>query len=172
MTFIQFESTLSKINDWLIFRIPESCSAKFSSRGMVMIEGTINGVDFHTELEPDGAGSHWFRVSDNLWEKANLKLGVIAKISIKPLELWPEPELPVDLKNALKLCKLENQWDTITTKAHWEWIRWIRSTHNPQTSEKRIKTLCSMVASGKKRPCCFDHSRCTITEVSKNGVLL
>jgi hypothetical protein len=53
--------------------------------------------------------------------------------------------------------------------AHHEWIRWIRSTHNPETRAKRIVVSMSKLNKGMKRPCCFNTAICTIPEVSQNS---
>ena len=137
-----------------------------------MITGTINSVNFETALEPDGMGSHWFRVSDFLSRAAHADVGDTVTLVVEPMKIWIEPEVPLDLKNSLDAANLQSHWDKITAKARWEWIRWIRFTYNPATRQKRIEVACSMLEAGKKRPCCFDLSRCTETHVSKNGVLL
>ena len=137
-----------------------------------MIKGTINDVNFETALEPDGMGSHWFRVSDSLSKIIQADVGDTVSLIVEPMRTWIEPEVPLDLKYSLDAAKLINQRNTITTKARWEWIRWIRFTNNTVTREKRIQVACSMLKAGKKRPCCFDQSRCTEILVSKNGVLL
>ena len=137
-----------------------------------MIKGTINEIHFETALEPDGMGSHWFRVSDFLSKLIEANVGDTVSLIVEPMSTWLEPEVHLDLKHSLEAAELMKQWNKITTKARWEWIRWIRFTNNPETRNKRIETTCSMLKSGKKRPCCFDQSRCTVTSVSKNGVLL
>ncbi|TCT16220.1 bacteriocin resistance YdeI/OmpD-like protein [Natranaerovirga pectinivora] len=172
MTLLEFETKLLQIKDWTIIRLPINISKELPSRGMVMIEGTINTTKIKIPLEPDGMGSHWFRVDNSLCEELALKVGDIISLSIISTNTLIEPEVPDDLNKFLSLFNLESQWNTITTKARWEWIRWIRATHNPQTREKRIQTACSMLDSGKKRPCCFDQSRCTEPYVSKNGILI
>lgn len=169
---IQFETELIQIKSWTIIRLPKNISKELPSRGMVMVEATINNIDFKVPLEPDGIGSHWFKVSETLCEEIGLKVGNMISLSIRPTTTWIEPEVPEDLISSLSLSKVQTQWNNITPKARWEWMRWIRSTDNPQTRQKRIKTACSMLESGKKRPCCFDHSRCTEPFVSKNGILL
>ncbi|KKU82000.1 MAG: hypothetical protein UY09_C0025G0017 [Parcubacteria group bacterium GW2011_GWA2_47_8] len=62
MFTIRFKTTLFKIDLWTVLMLPKSASAKLPSRGMTMVEGTINGFRFQAALEPDGKGSHWFRV--------------------------------------------------------------------------------------------------------------
>jgi hypothetical protein len=58
MSTIRFKTTPLKIGGWTIFRLPESASAKLPSRGMTLVEGTINGFRSKIVLEPDGRGSH------------------------------------------------------------------------------------------------------------------
>lgn len=172
MTKICFETKIYEINSWRILRLPNQSSEELTSRGMVLVKGIINNIDFEAALEPDGMGSHWFRVSDSLSNTAQVEVGDMVSVMMEPLNSWFEPEIPSDLKNALDANKLLNTWSKITVKSRWEWIRWIRFTNNPATRQKRIEVACSMLESGKKRPCCFDHSRCTETHVSKNGKLL
>lgn len=172
MLKICFETKLYEINSWRILRFPKHSSQELPSRGMVMIKGTINDIYFETALEPDGMGSHWFRVSDALSKIAQADVGDTVSLVVEPMKTWLEPEVPLDLKYSLDVAGLMNQWNKITTKARWEWIRWIRFTRNTTTRQKRIEVACSMLQAGKKRPCCFDQSRCTETSVSKNGVLL
>ncbi len=53
MSTIHFEAKLFNIGAWTLLRLPESASAKLPSRGMTMVEGTINGFRFQAALEPD-----------------------------------------------------------------------------------------------------------------------
>lgn len=169
---ICFETKIYEINTWRILKFPKQSSNELPSRGMVMVKGTMNDVYIETPLEPDGMGSHWFRVSDTLSKEAHANIGDTVTLIVEPMKIWLEPEVPSDLNDSLVNSDLLIQWNKITTKARWEWIRWIRFTNNTATRQKRIETACSMLSAGKKRPCCFDQSRCTETFVSKNGLLL
>ncbi|MGH7939374.1 MAG: YdeI/OmpD-associated family protein, partial [Bryobacteraceae bacterium] len=42
--------------------------------------------------------------------------------------------------------------------ARRDWIHWIISAKQAETRTRRIKNACSMLAAGKRRPCCFDRS--------------
>jgi hypothetical protein len=70
MSAIRFEAKLSKIGSWTLLRVPKSASARLPSRGMAIVEGTINGFRFQAALEPDGNGSHWFKVEKTMLEAA------------------------------------------------------------------------------------------------------
>lgn len=138
-----------------------------------MADGTLNGYSFQAVLEPDGNGSHWLRVDQPLRHATGAEPGVVLKVALEPATEWPEPPVPADLNEALESnAAAREQWLDVTTKARWDWIRWIRSTKNPLTRQKRIGTACSMLLSGKRRPCCFNRNLCTEPAVSKNGVLL
>lgn len=169
---ILFEAKLTKIGYRQIIRLPLKVSEKLPSRGMVMVQGTINNIPFKAPLEPDGKGSHWFEVTSDMIKEARLEVRKSIDLTIEPIEVWLEPEVPKDILDELNKAKLIEQWNSLTTKARWDWIRWIRATANAETRKKRILVASSKLKNGDKNPCCFDRTRCTISDVSKSGVLL
>ncbi|HEY7419771.1 MAG TPA: YdeI/OmpD-associated family protein [Ktedonobacteraceae bacterium] len=173
MSTIRFEAQLFHIGSWLILRLPEEASAKLPSRGMTMVEGTINGFRFQAALEPDGKGSHWFRVDKTMCEAARADAGDTVTLSIEPTKEWLEPEVPADFKQALSAVPQAHAlWMKITSSARWDWIRWIRATKEPETRKRRIEVACSKLKKGERRPCCFNRNLCTEPSVSHNWALL
>jgi len=63
---IRFDATLHTIGKSTLLRLPEKASLKLPSRGQVAVEGTINGHQFQTVLEPDGNFGHWMRIDRKL----------------------------------------------------------------------------------------------------------
>ncbi len=165
MSSIHFQTKLLKINSWIIVHLPKEESLKLPSRATVAVEGTINNIPFKTVLEPDGKGSHWFRTSGKDGEEVNVEMEVTKD--------WPEPEVPKDFLNALKkFPKVYSLWKVITPNAHWDWVRWIQSTKNPETRKRRIEVSISKLSKGMRRPCCFNRNVCSVPEVSYTGVLV
>lgn len=159
------------INNHTLVHLPKPVSAKLPSRGMAMAKGTVNGKECTLPLEPDGKGSHWFSVTKPM--QTAIKGANKVELSLEPLEDWPEPEIPQDLKKALQgNSKAHETWVETTALARWDWIRSIRSTNNPATRVKRITVAIDKLRKGQKRQCCFNRSMCTVPEVSKSGVLL
>jgi hypothetical protein len=176
MSIINFEAPLEKAGEYTILRLPKEASDQLPSRGMAMVEGTINGQLFQAPLEPDGQKSHWLKwddLSDRVQQAIGAKAGDTVSLAITPSKEWPEPEVPDDLMQALEADpEAMAMWQSTTPIARWDWIRSVRSTRNPETRKRRIETACSKLRGGKPRQCCFNRSECTDPEVSKGGILV
>lgn len=138
-----------------------------------MVEGMFRGHAFQAPLEPDGIGSHWFRVSTTLLKAARAEVGDSVSVALEPVAPWPEPKVPADFAEALASDpQARRLWMDITSVARWDWIRWIGSTRNRDTRRIRIEKTLSKLRSGKRAACCFDRSQCADPSMSRNGVLL
>lgn len=168
---MEFSGILIEKEAWHIIHLDKMISEAFPSRGMVQLQVSILDRHFKVAAEPDGQKKHWFNIPEDLVQELLLKNGDLISGNLEVLDEWFEPTLADDVKSMLQADGLEAVWEGITTKAKWEWIRWIRSTKNGATRLKRINTASDMLSQGKKRPCCFDVSRCTIEAVSTSGVL-
>ncbi|MDQ6808250.1 MAG: YdeI/OmpD-associated family protein [Verrucomicrobiota bacterium] len=163
---ILFKATLfrpadsAKSDSWTFLTLPKTASAKLPSRSMTAIEGTINGLPFQAMLEPDGQKSHWLKVDRTLSEAAGANAGDVVTLEIAPAAEEPEPTVPADLRAALATAEPKARliWEDITPMARRDWIHWITSAKQTETRTRRVKNACSMLAGGKRRPCCFDRS--------------
>lgn len=144
---------------WAFVVLPKDTSEKLPRRGRTTVEGTINGHRFQATLEPDGQLSHWLQVSKELQEAAGVDVGDVVTLEIRPVAKEPEPEIPSDLQEALAASpEARRIWDDTTTIARLDWIHWITSAKQSNTRAERISDACDMLASGKRRVCCFDQS--------------
>ncbi|HVX48077.1 MAG TPA: YdeI/OmpD-associated family protein [Candidatus Saccharimonadales bacterium] len=170
---INFKADVFKIGSWTLLVLPESASKHLSSRGMVLVEGTINGHRFKKPLEPDGRGSHWLAIDQAMQKAAGISAGDTAELKVEQSKDWPEPTLPKDVAEALaKAPDVQELWADITPAARWDWLRWIASTGKSETRAKHIKVAFSKLRNGTRRPCCFNRALSTVPEVSKGGALL
>ncbi len=150
---------LSSDTPWAFVVLPKRESDKLPRRGRTTVEGTISGQCFQATLEPDGQLSHWLRVGQALLQTAGANIGDIVTLAIKPVEKEPEPEVPSDLEKALAAAPdARAVWEDTTTIARLDWIHWITTAKQAKTRAKRVNDTCSMLASGKRRVCCFDPS--------------
>jgi hypothetical protein len=170
---IRFAVPPQTIDSATILRLPSKASGMLPSRGQVAVQGTVNGHQFETVLEPDGQFGHWMRVDEKLGQTAGIDVGDIAAVEIAATKDWPEPRLPHDFEAALAGAppKIRHLWKEITPMARWEWVRWVNATANPDTRKRRVEVSISKMRSGKRRPCCFNLASCTDPELAKNGRL-
>jgi hypothetical protein len=162
---IRFKATLvrpavaQRAQSWSFLTVPKAASAKLPSQGQTSIAGTMNGTAFRATLEPDGQRGHWLKVSRQLRQAAGAEVGDTVMLEIAPAEEEPEPRVPADLRKALAAApKARAVWRDITPLARRDWIHWITSAKLAATRARRIRNACSMLASGKRRVCCFDRS--------------
>jgi len=67
-----------------------------------------------------------------------------------------EAQVPTDLRKALAAApKAKAQWSDLTPIAQQDFISWLDSAKQLETRRRRIEKACSMLAAGKRRPCCY-----------------
>lgn len=146
-------------NAWACVVLPQEASAKLPRRGRTTVAVAMNGHRFEVLLEPDGRKSHWLRIDERELKSAEAMIGREAQFEIAALEQEPEPDVRSKFATALEAApESQATWDATTTIARIGWIHWITSGKQPKTRAKRINDACDMLASGKKRVCCFDPS--------------
>lgn len=78
------------------------------------------------------------------------------KVNFKPAEDESEPRVPADLRRALAANAMAiAPWNDLTPIARRDFISWIVSAKQAETHQRRIEKACSMLAAGKRRPCCY-----------------
>jgi hypothetical protein len=145
-----------KTGSWTLLTLPKNASAKLPSRVMTMIEGTVDGFPFRVALEPDGKGSHRLKVNKAMHDATGADAGDTVTVEITRAGEEPEVRVPMDLRKALAAAPLAQAgWEDITPMARRDWIFSITSAKQPETRRRRIEKACDMLASGKRRLCCF-----------------
>ncbi len=74
----------------------------------------------------------------------------------KPAGDASDPKVPADLRGALAAAaKAKAGWSHLTPIARRDFIGWVDSAKQAETRRRRIERACSMLAAGKRRPCCY-----------------
>jgi uncharacterized protein YdeI (YjbR/CyaY-like superfamily) len=157
-----------KTGSWTL-TLPKSASAKLPSRGRTMVEGTVNSFPFRAALEPNRKGSHWLSVSETMRDAAGADAPDTVTVEITRAGEEPEIRVPMDLRKALAAAPLAQAgWADITPMARRDWIFSITSAKQPDTRRRRIEKACDMLASGKRRLCCFPGIKWLMKENAKS----
>jgi uncharacterized protein YdeI (YjbR/CyaY-like superfamily) len=78
------------------------------------------------------------------------------RMNPKPAREQSELRVPTDLRRALAATPMaRTKWRDLTPIACRDFISWIDSAKQPETRRRRIERACSMLAAGKRRPCCY-----------------
>ena len=81
---------------------------------------------------------------------------MMRKMNLKPAGKESESKVPTDLRKALVAApKAKAQWEDLTPIARRDFVSWIDSAKQAETRSRRIEKACSMLATGKRRPCCY-----------------
>lgn len=65
-------------------------------------------------------------------------------------------KIPADLKKILSSdAKAQEKWKGLTPIARRDFISWIESAKQEETRKRRVDSVPSRLASGKRRPCCY-----------------
>ena len=159
---IRFKAKLlrpAKEGSWTFLILPRDASAKLPTRGMTTVKGIINGHPFRATLEPDGQKSHWLKVTKRMRESAGAEVGDVVPLEILSIGKQSETRVPSDLRKALAAApKAREVWLDLTPIARRDWTHWITSAKQSETRARRIHNACEMLATGKRRVCCFDQS--------------
>jgi hypothetical protein len=163
-------SKTNKKNGSSTLTLPKNASAKLPSRGRTMVEGMINSFPFRAALEPNGQGSHFVRVNKAMRDAAGADAAVdTVTVEITRAGEEPEMRVPLDLRKALASAPLAQAgWEDITPLARRDWIFSISSAKAPETRRRRIEKACDMLASGKRRLCCFPGIKWIMKENAKS----
>lgn len=65
-------------------------------------------------------------------------------------------KVPQDLRKVLTANpKAKAKWEDLTPIARRDFMSWIDSAKQPETRKRRVESIPSRLASGKRRPCCY-----------------
>ncbi len=67
-----------------------------------------------------------------------------------------EVVVPADLRKALAANAIVGEiWESLTPIARRDFARWVESAKQPETRARRVERTVDMLATGKRRPCCY-----------------
>lgn len=139
--------------------LPRTASEKLPRRGRTSVVGALNGATFKATLDPAGQLGHWLRVTDARREATQASAAETVTVQISPADPEPEPHVPNDLRKVLAASpETKATWQDTSTIPRVDWIHWLDSARHATARQRRVANAGEMLASGKKRVCCFDPS--------------
>ena len=103
-------------------------------------------------------GSHMIPFNRANREAAGVAPGDNVSVRMAPDTEPRVIEVPPDLARALERAGATEAWSRLSYTHQREHVEAIDEAVKPETRARRIATACDMLASGKRRACCFDRS--------------
>jgi len=147
--------------------LPKNASAKLP-QSEATVEGMLNHLPFRAATQADIKGSYKLKMSDTTRVAIGANVGDTVSVEITRVGEEPELRVPSDLRKALAaIPSAKASWADITPMARRDWIFSICEAKQPETREHRIDKACDMLASGKRRLCCFPGVKWMMKENAK-----
>jgi len=150
-----------KIGSWTRLTLPKNASAMLPSRGMTMVEGTINGFPFRASLEPNGKGSHWLRVSKVMHDAAGADSGDTVTWRLRGPEKNRRP-----LRKAIEAAAAGGG---IVGGYHANRAPGLDSLDKLTQANGNPQAPGAMLASGRRRVCCFGGIKWLMKDHATSG---
>ena len=154
-----------KIGSGILLALPQDVSATLPSRGMTLVQGTINGAPFQAVLEPDGQGSHWFKVSEALRAAANADVGDTVTLEIAPTQGLAGAH---GAGRRATRPRRRSVGAGVMARYHPDGPLGLDplDRRHPQPADPPAPGCRGhrQTPAGKRRPCCFDRNQCTLTD--------
>src|SRR5258708_6436742 len=150
-----FTATLVRpegVGTWTYLTVPFDVLAEYGVKGLVKVQGTINGTFFRGSLMPHGDGRHFLVVKKSLRDQAAAIQGSVVKVR---LDRDTEPRavsLPRDLNHALAATPPAAAAFAALPSSHkQEYLDHIAGAKKEATRARRISATIEKLAAGAGR---------------------
>ena len=146
-----FKATLERMQSnlgWVIVRIPLDVPKTWGFRGMLKVQGEINGFAFRTSLFPTGKGYHYLLVNKRMQAGAFARAGDTAQFRLEPDLAKREATVPTELKRALSEDRSLLRWFEKLSYSIRKWISdWVTQVKSPEARERRAAQVAEQLLS-------------------------
>jgi uncharacterized protein YdeI (YjbR/CyaY-like superfamily) len=127
---------------WVIARIPLDVPKVWGTRGMLKVQGEINGFAFRTSLFPTGKGYHYLLVNKRMQAGANAAPGDTAQFRLEPDTAERKAVVPAELHRALSEDRSLRRWYDKLNYSIRKWIGdWISQPKSPSARVRRSEQI-------------------------------
>src|SRR6266478_6525970 len=146
-----FKATLERMASnlgWVIVRIPFDVPKVWGTRGMLRVQGEINGFAFRTSLFPTGKGYHYLLVNKRMQTGANAAPGETALFRLEPDTAKRVATVPAELQRILNEDRSFRRWFDQLSFSMRSWIcYWIVSVKSPEARLRRAEQVAEQLLS-------------------------
>jgi Domain of unknown function (DUF1905)/Bacteriocin-protection, YdeI or OmpD-Associated len=144
-----FKAALERIASrlgWVIIRIPFDVPKVWGTRGMLKVQGEINGFAFRTSLFPTGKGYHYLLVNKRMQAGADARPGSVARFRIEPDTEKRVATVPGELHLILNEERAFRRWFDQLNYSTRKWIAdWITQVKSAEARVRRAEQVAEQL---------------------------
>ena len=140
--FIRFEARLvTGFRSWMGVEVPERVTERLRTRGLVAVEGSVNGFAFRGSLAPTGRG-HFMCLKKAFREDCGVQPGQTVQIVLRPVRERPILKVPAELEAALAAnAEARRWWDALSASKHRIATIWISQAKSTEVRVYRVSDV-------------------------------
>jgi Bacteriocin-protection, YdeI or OmpD-Associated/Domain of unknown function (DUF1905) len=131
--------------------VPSAVSEALGRRGQIRVRGTLNGLEFKSNLMPIGDGTHCLGVHKATQVAAGIDFGDSVLVEMEEDTAPRAVEVPADLERALRAKpKIKAFFDGLAHTHRREYANWVAEARKPETRQRRIEQTLVLLREGRK----------------------
>jgi hypothetical protein len=123
-----------------VVRLPDDVAASFGTRGQVRVKGTVDGVEYRSNLMPLGGGAFCLGVHKATREAAGKGVGDTVTVTVERDDAPREVVVPPELQAALDDDSVAKQaWERLAPSHRREHANAVADAKRPETRQRRVE---------------------------------
>lgn len=125
-----------------LVRLPDDVAASFGTRGQVRVKGTLNGVEYRSNLMPAGGGAFCLGVHKATREAAGVTYGDPVDVTVARDDAPREVVVPPELQAALDGDPAASAaWERLAPSHRREHANAVADAKRPETKASRVEKV-------------------------------
>jgi Domain of unknown function (DUF1905)/Bacteriocin-protection, YdeI or OmpD-Associated len=139
---IRFEAQLVRgFRSWMGVEVPERVTERLGTRGLVPVEGSVNGFAFRGSLAPTRQG-HFMWLKKAIREECGVQPGQTVQVVLRPVRERPSLNVPAELETALAASpEASRWWDALSASKHRIATIWISQAKSSEVRAYRVSDV-------------------------------
>jgi hypothetical protein len=121
--------------------VPVEVSSAFGKRGMIPVEGTVNGCEWRGTLLPNASGGHRMVLNGQIRKQARVGVNDTVEICLRLDRASRDAVMPKALEVALLENELLDSFNALSRTKRNAALKWLEQARTAATWERRVESL-------------------------------
>ncbi len=149
---LAFNATLERPEGkgtWTYFSVPVDIAARWGTRAMVRVKGTVNGVEVRRSLMPNGRGGHYMPLNREILDAAHAGVGDAVVVVIERDVTPRKVAIPLELARALVADGAAQEvFEKMAPSHRAQFAKYVAEAKREDTRDRRAKKCVDAMRRG------------------------